>query len=228
MIGERLSLAVLPLESKGFGEEIGNMDVLDKIITGLVNVNRFKVVERAQLEKIIEEQKLGMSGILDASTAARVGRGIGVDGVIVGSVTRSGNSVSIDARMIDTETAAILSAQDAYCRGVDLENISKMIGTLAEKIKTDFPIIGGYVINIDVGRLTLDIGSQNGLRKGMKCHVYREGDSIVHPVSGKVIGKTIDQIAEIQVVDVYDSYSVAKVTKSKMDQIRNLDRVITK
>ncbi len=81
IIGERMSLAVLPFDSKGFGQEIGNMDVLDKMITGLVNVNRFKVVERAQLEKILEEQKLGMSGILDASTAAKVGRGIGVDAV---------------------------------------------------------------------------------------------------------------------------------------------------
>ncbi|HNR68027.1 MAG TPA: FlgO family outer membrane protein [bacterium] len=228
IIGERMSLAVLPFDSKGFGQEIGNMDVLDKMITGLVNVNRFKVVERAQLEKILEEQKLGMSGILDASTAAKVGRGIGVDAVIVGSVTRSGNSVSIDARLIDTETAAILSAQDAFCNGVDLQSVSRMVYTLAEKIKGDFPIVNGYVINLDATRLTLDMGSQVGIRKGVKCHIYREGDSIIHPVSGKVIGKNIDEIAEVQIVDVYESYSIARVTKIKKDQPRNLDRVISK
>ena len=228
LIGERLSLAALPFQSKGISGEIGDMDLLDKMITALVNVNRFKVVERAQLERILDEQKLGMSGILDASTAARVGRGIGVDVVVLGSVTRSGNTISTDARMIDTETAAILSAQDAWSTRLDIQSITEMIYELANKIKSDFPIVHGYVINTNNSEITLDIGLQNGIRKGTKCHVYREGESIVHPVTGMVIGRTINEICEVQVVDVYSSYSLARITKPKKDMIKNLDRVITK
>ncbi|MBN2367342.1 MAG: hypothetical protein JXL67_14330, partial [Calditrichaeota bacterium] len=109
IVGDRLSVAVLPFESKGLGAELGSIDLLDKLITGFVNINRFKVIERALLEKILEEQKLGMSGIIDASTAAEIGKGIGVDAVIVGSVTRAQNALSIDARVIDTESAAIIT-----------------------------------------------------------------------------------------------------------------------
>ena len=37
----------------------------------------------AALKKILAEQKLGLVGVLDASTAAQIGKGIGVDAVVV-------------------------------------------------------------------------------------------------------------------------------------------------
>ncbi len=227
-VGERLSIAVLPFSSKGLGRDIGQIDLLDKAITELVNLNRFKVIERAQLEKILAEQQLGMSGVLDASTAAQIGKGIGVDAVMIGSITQGGNSVTIDARLIDTETATIISAKDAFVTGISLQSLSQMISELAGKFRDDFPLVNGYVIGIDGDRLTLDLGISNGLKKGRKCIVYREGSPIVHPVSGKVIGKMIDELCEVQVTEVFDFYSLARVTRTKAGAPTLRDRVITK
>lgn len=227
-VGERLSIAVLPFASKGIGRELGQIDLLDKVITELVNLNRFKVIERAQLEKILAEQQLGMSGVLDASTAAQIGKGIGVDAVMIGSITQGGNSVTIDARLIDTETATIISAKDAFVTGISLQSLSQMISELAGKFRDDFPLANGYVIGIDGNRLTLDLGLSNGLKKGRKCIIYREGAPIVHPVSGKVIGRMIDELCEVQVTDVFESYSLATVTKTKTGAPALRDRVITK
>ncbi|MDZ7304667.1 MAG: hypothetical protein ONB44_21275 [candidate division KSB1 bacterium] len=228
LVGERLSIAVLPFESKGIGRELGEIDLLDKLVTGFVNINRFKVIERAQLEKILAEQKLGMSGIIDASTAAQIGKGIGVDGVVCGSVTQGGNAVSIDARLIDTETAAIITARDAYSNGLSLQNLSQMIADVAAKIKMDLPILNGYVIGVQGERVTLDIGNKNGIKKGMKCLVYREGAPIVHPVTGEVIGKMIDELCEVQVTDVFEAYAMATITKPKSGAPQIRDKVITK
>ena len=124
---------------------------------------------KPKVEKILEEQKLGMSGIVDVSTAAEIGKGIGVDAVIVGSVTRASNAMSIDARLIDTETAAILTAKDAYSQRISLQDVSNMVSILADKIKNELPILNGYVINVSDRKITLDIGRSNGLKKGMKC-----------------------------------------------------------
>lgn len=228
IVGDRMSIAVLPFESKGLGNELGSIDLLDKLITGFVNINRFKVIERALLEKILEEQKLGISGVIDASTAAEIGKGIGVDAVVVGSVTRSSNALSIDARVIDTETAAILTAKDAYSARISLQDISQMVSDLADKIKNEFPILHGYVINVSGNKVTLDIGRSNGLKRGMKCHVYREGAPIVHPVTGKVIAREIEELCEVQVTEVFDVYANSFVvqTKSGIPKIR--DRIVTK
>lgn len=227
-IGERMSIAVLQFESKGLGQEYGEVDLMDKLITAFVNSERFRVIERAQLEKILEEQKLGLSGILDASTAAQIGRGIGVDAVVVGSVTRTGDAVSIDARIIDTETATIIVAQDAYSNRISIQNINQMIGTLADKIEKDLPVIHGVVINVTGDQITLDIGRQSGLKKGMKCIIYEEGENIVHPISGEVIGKMITEKCEIQVKEVFDGYSIGTITKTKKGIPKKLDKVITK
>lgn len=47
--------------------------------------NIYQVIEREQLEKVFQEQKLGMSGAIDEGTAAEVGRVLGLDAIIYGS-----------------------------------------------------------------------------------------------------------------------------------------------
>ncbi len=228
LVGERLSIAVLPFSSQGIGTELQDIDFLDKLITGFVNSGRFKVIERAQLERILEEQKLGLSGIIDPTTAAEIGKGIGVDAVILGSVTRAGNSLSIDARLIDTENATIISAQDAYSNKLSIYQIAEMVNQLAEKFKKDLPIVQGLVINVQRNRITLDIGLNKGLKKGMKCLVYREGDPIVHPVTKEVIGRIINQVCEVRITEIFPAYSMAETTKILSGQPQKLDKVITK
>lgn len=228
IIGDRLSIAILPFETKGIGGELGEIDLLDKITTVFFNLHRFKVIERAQLEKVLSEQQLGMTGVIDASTAAEIGKGIGVDAVVCGSIARTGNAASIDARLIDTETAAIITAQDAYANGLNLPALSQMIQEAANKIKNDLPLITGYVIQAEQDRLTLDLGRSRGIRKGMKCHVYREGEPIVHPVTKEVIGKGIDELCEAQFTDVFEAYAIAVITKTKGGAARVSDRVVTK
>lgn len=228
LVGERMSLAVLPFESKGIGKELGQIDLFDKLITSFVNTQRFKVFERAELQRILEEQQLGASGVIDVSTAARFGRGIGVDAVVVGSITQAGNSVSIDARLIDTETTAIITAKDAFSNSTSLTSLSNMINETVNKIKNDLPMAYGYVIRVDGSKVVLDLGYTHGIKKGIKCHVYREGAPLVHPITGEVISKTITEICEVQVTELFDVYSVAEITKPKNGDPFTRDRVITK
>ncbi len=228
IVGERLTIAILPFDTKGIGGDLGEIDLLDKLTTAFYNMNRFKVIERAQLEQILNEQKLGMSGIVDVSTAAQIGKGMGVDAVVCGSIARAGNTASIDARLVDTETAAIITAQDAYANGINLPTLSQMILDVAVKIKNEMPLVTGYVIGVDNDRVTLDLGRTKGVRKGMKCLVYREGAPIVHPVTNEVIGKMINELCEAQFVEVFDGYSVGVITKPKSGAPLIRDRAVTK
>lgn len=227
MVGERMSLAVLPFESKGIMNQLGDIDLFDKIVTSFVNAKRFKVFERAELQRILEEQKLGASGVLDVSTAAQFGRAIGVDAVVVGSITRSTNSASVDARLIDTETAEIITAKDAISSNTSLQGLSDMIVEMVQKVKTDLPLVQGYVLKVDGDRLTIDLGHRNGVKKGLKCHVFREGEGIIHPVTKEVI-RSVDEICEMQITEVFDAYSIGTITKSKSGYPATGDRLMTK
>ncbi|NJL23521.1 MAG: hypothetical protein HC895_26235 [Leptolyngbyaceae cyanobacterium SM1_3_5] len=107
--------------------------VSDLLTNRMVQNGTFSIIERSQIAAVLEEQNLGAAGRIDASTAAEIGRILGVDAVIVGSVTRFnveerrsglsilgiGNSrrrylaqVEVNARMIDTTTAEILAVAE--------------------------------------------------------------------------------------------------------------------
>ncbi len=159
LVGERLSIAILPFATKGVGREIGEIDLLDKLKTVFVNLNRFKVIERALLEKILAEQKLGISGVIDEATAAQIGKGIGVDAVVCGSIAHAGNSASIDARLVDTETAAIITAQDAFANWLSLPNLSQMISEVAGKIRNDLPCAKPAESNRGLWRRGFSVGA---------------------------------------------------------------------
>lgn len=121
----------------------GNWDlgkgISDMVVTQLVKDGTYAVIERRKLEAVISEQKLGASGLVNASTAAEIGRILGVKYVIMGSITQfsidtktidtgglgrmlglggdvgvstTTATVYIDARMIDTTTAEIVSVAE--------------------------------------------------------------------------------------------------------------------
>ncbi len=212
LVGERMSIAIFPFEAMGSaGSDLGNI-VFDKLITALFNQERFKVIERNQLERILDEQKLGMTGVIDASTAAKLGKGIGVDAIILGSIslTRSG-AISVDARAIDTESATIITAQDAYAGRFDQQILKQLVEKLSIKFVQSFPLVEGLVIKNDMGNIMIDKGNETGLKKGMKCIIYREGAEIKHPVTGEVLGRDIKIVGEITLQDVYKKYSTGIV-----------------
>jgi hypothetical protein len=186
------------------------------MITALFNMGRFKVVERAQLEKILQEQQLGMTGVIDASTAAEIGKGIGVDAILLGSVAAAkSGAISLDARAIDTESATIIVAHDAYTGSSDAQSVKNAVENLANKFGESLPLVEGYVIKIDPTNITLDMGRTAGLRKGMKCIVYNEGAEVKHPITGEVLGKETKILAEVVVSESFEKMSLARVLKSE-------------
>ncbi len=228
LVGERMGLAILPFQTKGVGAEIGNIDVTEQLMTSFYNLKRFKLFERSQLEKVLEEQKLGMSGIIDASTAAEIGKGIGVDAIVLGSITSTGRNMAIDLRLIDTETAEIITAKDEMSSRINMHQLKDMIQRLATKVGKDIPLVQGFVINVDGDQLTLDLGTNKGVKKGMKCVVYREGAEIVHPITKQVLGKQTEELGEIKLTQVYPQYSIGKVIRSETGEFEIGNKVLTK
>ncbi len=228
LVGERMGIAVLPFENKGASKDLGEI-VLDKMTTVLVNQNRFKVMERAQLNKILEEQKLGMSGILDAATAARIGKGIGVDAIVMGSVVLTQNgSVSIDARVIDTESARIIIARDAYTGSSDIQSVKNAVENLAHALVKDLPLVDGFVIQVNGNQIMLDKGLGNGLKPGMKCIIYREGKEIRHPITGEILGRETKIIGTVLVNDAFEKYSIARPISMEGGAVTVGDKFLTK
>src|SRR3989475_2981595 len=64
--------------------------IASMLLTELVQNGTYLVIERTQVDRILNEQNLQQEGRADASTAAKLGRLLGVDAIIIGSITQFG------------------------------------------------------------------------------------------------------------------------------------------
>jgi curli biogenesis system outer membrane secretion channel CsgG len=122
----------------GSDQDVGK-GVADMLVEKLVNDGKYRVIERKQLDKILAEQNFSNSDRADPATAAKIGRVLGVDAIIIGSITKFGRDdksttaggggyglgrfglggvqkrdakavCAVSARLVDTSTAEILAA----------------------------------------------------------------------------------------------------------------------
>jgi len=99
----RQTIAVIDFESIGSEEHLGKA-VAEIMRTELIGANRYRVVERAQISKALSEQKLQTSGLIDDRSAVEIGKLVGADLIVIGSVVKIGNAYTINSRMMDTKT----------------------------------------------------------------------------------------------------------------------------
>ena len=114
---------------RGVGAAKGISELL---INELVNNGTYTVVDRSKLEQVLKQQN--RSGTMDAGTAAEIGKELGVDAVLIGTITKfnidkqSGGgsfmgigagsqktkaTVQIDVRLIGTASGDILATAKA-------------------------------------------------------------------------------------------------------------------
>lgn len=75
----------------------------------LANQRTFTVVERAELSQVMEEQKLHLSGVIDPSTAVRIGKVVGARLILVGSIEKLTDRYGVNARIVDAETSEVIA-----------------------------------------------------------------------------------------------------------------------
>jgi TolB-like protein len=81
----------------------------EELTTRLFRTGRFQVVERRLMNKIMEEQKLSATGLVDEKTASKFGRILGADALAIGTIAELNTSVKINARLIAAETGAVFA-----------------------------------------------------------------------------------------------------------------------
>lgn len=93
-----------------------NLDYLQKaipeaLITRLAESGNLNIVERSRLDDAIKEMKLGMTGLVDQSAAAEIGKAVGANAIMVGSFLEISNVIRLNARLIDVQTSKVLIAK---------------------------------------------------------------------------------------------------------------------
>jgi len=143
---EKMRIAVLDLKARGISRAtsaaISNLLRSDIVDTGL-----FTVVERSQMNEILREQGLQMTGCTDSSCAVEVGKLLSARKILIGEVARIGASTIITVRIVDVEKGVAEFASKAQAAtSRDLNRASEQLSRkLAERITGKKPSQWGEV-----------------------------------------------------------------------------------
>lgn len=180
-----LTVAVFDFESKD-----ENVRDLGAKVATLVNVSlsaepQLITVERAELEKVLGEQELGLSGTVSADTAAKVGNLTGAKVLVTGRVFRADNQMLIVAKIIGTETSRVYGE---LVQGNSSTPISELSAELAKKIAADVVQKGDTLIakvetrEQQVEKLKKALGDKKRPVVSVKIPEQHFGQHVIDPV----------------------------------------------
>lgn len=93
-----------------------------------------RVVERAQLQQILQEQNLGREGRVEAGSIVQIGRLIGARYMVTGTLYDLRGQVRVDVRLFDAETGQILRTSRVDGR---MDGLFDMVSRLAQQLMRD-------------------------------------------------------------------------------------------
>ena len=113
-----LKVAVLDLNNRVSGEDIDTVTLSEMLQMHLVNQSAFQVVERALIERILEEQEFQMSGVT-SSDMMKIGALAGANKIIAGSVSKIGDTYYLLVKGMDTVTGVIDLSDQVMAESLD-------------------------------------------------------------------------------------------------------------
>ena len=215
---KKTKIAVMDFQVQGEKfetEDIGKI-VAEWLITAFVQEGRFDVVERRLLEKILQEQKLGVSGVVDSESIARLGKVLGAKIVVTGSVMKLRQFMEVNARLINVENGSIIAAEKV--KSESATKLEALVTEMAVRIISDFPLEGYVVERGEDNTVTIDLGKLAGAKVGKRFIVFKEGKAIKHPKTGEVLDIERIDIGEVEVRAVKEKTATGVILREASGQ----------
>jgi len=106
---EKKTLAVFePVGIHGEQTALGEF-LREEMVSVLGKEGKFDVVERELLSKVMEEQKLSLTGAVSESSAVEIGKLAGADYILTGTITPFENSFRLNLRLVEVESGKIVN-----------------------------------------------------------------------------------------------------------------------
>src|SRR3990172_9194368 len=120
-----LRIAVLPfVELQSNAADPFGKYLAEGLIAHLARNNKYPVIERELLNKVLEEHRLGMLGVLDEASAKKMGAILGVGAVVTGTYSTLDSRVKVNARLISTANGLIIAtAETDIARDREVEQL---------------------------------------------------------------------------------------------------------
>lgn len=212
-----VALSILGFQNRA-GDELmeraGLDEVLREELTHRLQEANLKVVDRAILDKVLAELKMGASELADPDTALRVGRILAARLIATGSVFRpSPKEGTVNLRLVDTETTDIvLPLSERQGGPIDPATVATNLAKkISAAVRDKYPVKGRIAL-VEGGKVIINLGKKYGIQPGMVFNVL--GDEKPVELNGRVLGYEHSKVGQLEVVSVEELMAYAKPLES--------------
>lgn len=136
----RPGLAVFAFTNGGsYGSQKEDYDALERGMAGMLiselGANpALRVVERENIQHLVDEQNLGATGRVDNQTAARIGKLVGARYAVMGTFIDLYGDFRVDVRVVNVETSEIIKTEKVQ---MQREHLFDLVRDLAGALNKD-------------------------------------------------------------------------------------------
>jgi hypothetical protein len=219
---------------------LGNIEEL--FTTSLFETHRFNLIERKRIQSAIAEQNLGSSDRVNPDSAAKIGKALGADYLIIVAVTewtpekkrigaiglgQSTAEVALSIRVLNATTGEVSFSTTEratagswnFVIGTNKAPISYSLQSCLNKgayrLATSLKVQPwrGQVADIKGGKIYINAGSNRGLETGMKLTALSKGAEVIDPETHLSLGSDLEAVGSLTITTVNESFSIAAVAQ---------------
>jgi len=193
-----LTMWMMEFQTQGYALQEGEERLLASgMADQVLQQSRVQLVERALLDKLLQELKFGSSEMVDRNTALSLGRILAARLILSGQILYSEAQTQVSMRLIETETGRISAAvNESFGSAVPPSVMSdKLSKDLLEKLERLYPL-RCKIAEVKDQQVKLDIGAKVGVRMGQQF-------------------KLVDEDLILQVTAIEPETCLARVTKGE-------------
>ena len=112
--------------------------VREEISSIIVNTKGYTVLERQLIDRVLEENRFQMGGLVDDAQISEIGKRMGANFVFVTNITPMGNNLYISCKMVDVLTARIEKQKTAQTQRGTTDLLS-VVQSMAKEMFSDAP-----------------------------------------------------------------------------------------
>ncbi len=139
---EKMRIAIMDLQPNNVPVNTSRA-VSDLIKSDLVDSGMFTIVEREQINDILKEQSLQMSGCTDNACAIEIGKLLSANKIIVGEISAVGKTIIITIRVVDVKAGVAEFSSSEKTKSIDTIDtaannlVKRLIDTIGGKRISD-------------------------------------------------------------------------------------------
>jgi hypothetical protein len=209
-----VTLAVLPFQGSEEGLQDKAVTATELLGAGLATERGIWLVERAEIDQILGEHAMKLSGLTDPATAAQTGKLIGARVLVTGRLLPNGNNYILLAKVMSTESSRVfiekVPATSLDAMEMPVAELSAKIGRLVAKEKATFvPPVESWDDRIANLRAALRGKSLPSIRLSINEQAVRQAtiDPAVETEFGKIImglgGEIVDAKQSVKPAEIH-------------------------